>query len=602
MSKYSDLVRVLDSLRMEAPSEFPIYNPDSDNLQAVEQARSRAYIHLFLKAKFGLLSFEEREHFVTDGSADGGIDAYYIDREHKSVFFIQSKFRNTDSNFEEKTITYSELLSMDVARITQGHDCDEHGEKYNEKIQSLLVDLQSIDNLGRYSFIVILLANIQDRAKENLDRLIGQFPSEIYTFERVYNEVLFPVVSGTFYDPKELKIVLNISKDSAGHRIQYYPETEYGECTVNACFVPTIEIARTLYKYKNAILKFNPRSFLEMQGGSINSKIARSIIAKNTNEFALFNNGITMLSDETEYSDRVGKRNTAELHLSNPQIINGDQTAFTLSRLYEDAIKNNTLDIFEGKEVLLKVISFNDGEAILSEDQKAKKLALIEQISVATNQQSPVSEADRRANDRVQVELQKKIFDDFGLYYERKRGEFADGIYSGYISRTSIIDREDFLRCRVAIDNPIAARRTGASLLFEKDYFDSLLPSSDEYRKYVYAYIVFRKMDGKVLERANIKQYAKYAIVYVSCSRFSEDLELMEYDTVAHRVLQDIMTKWGQFEQFAMKIPENQQYYFKEQDSDNLTTQVDANWQGYYKGRTLLSDLNSFWKIGLGRF
>ena len=137
MSKYSDLVRVLDSLRMEAPSEFPIYNPDSDNLQAVEQARSRAYIHLFLKAKFGLLSFEEREHFVTDGSADGGIDAYYIDREHKSVFFIQSKFRNTDSNFEEKTITYSELLSMDVARITQGHDCDEHGEKYNPKFRRI---------------------------------------------------------------------------------------------------------------------------------------------------------------------------------------------------------------------------------------------------------------------------------------------------------------------------------------------------------------------------------------------------------------------------------------------------------------------------------
>lgn len=597
MSKYSDLVRVLDSLRMEAPSEFPIYNPANDNLQAVEQARSRAYIHLFLKAKFGLLAFEEREHFVTDGSADGGIDAYYIDREHKRIFFIQSKFRNTDSNFEEKTITYSELLSMDVARITQGYDCDEHGEKYNEKIQSLLVDIQSIDNLGRYSFIVILLANIQDKVKDKLDHLIGQFPSEIYTFERVYDEVLFPVVSGTFYDPKELKIVLNISKDSAGHRIQYYPETEYGECTVNACFVPTIEIAKTIFKYKNAILKYNPRSYLDLQTGSVNERIAESITRVKSNEFALFNNGITMLSDETEYSDRVGRRNTAELLLSNPQIINGGQTAYTLSRLYENALLTGDLSIFDGKEVLLKVISFNDEEQDDCGSRNPLKLRLIEQISVATNQQSPVSEADRRANDKVQIDLQKRIFDTFGLYYERKRGEFADGISSGYILRNQLIDREEFLRCRLAIDNPIAARRTGASLLFEKHYFDRLLPTANDCNKYVFAYKVFKMMEGKVLLQANVKFYAKYAIVYVASSRFREDIPCSDYDEVALNCVHDLLSRWAAFEQYAINVEVNQQFYFKEQDAKNDMKQIDANWQGYYKGRTLQIDLNTYFSL-----
>lgn len=597
MSKYLDLVNILDTICDEAGDEMAIYHPRMHDEPAIEQARSRAYIHLFLKAKFGLLSFEEREHFITDGSMDGGIDAYFIDKEHRIVYFIQSKFRNTDTNFEGKTITYGELLSMDVARITEGEVSDEMGRQYNDKILQLHAEMQNIDNLGRYHYVVILLANLQDKAKDKITRLIGHFDSEVYNYERVYREILFPIVSGCFYDPKELKIVLNISKESAGHRIQYYPETEYGECTVNACYVPTIEIAKTLYKYKNAILKYNPRSFLEMQGGSINNKIAKSITEKSTNEFALFNNGITMLSDETEYSDRVGKRNTAELHLSNPQIINGGQTAFTLSRLYEDALKNGSLEVFEGKEVLLKVISFNDGDSSLSHDQRAKKLALIEQISVATNQQSPVSEADRRANDRVQVELQQKIFEDFALYYERKRGEFADGIANGYISREKIIDREEFLRCRLAIENPIAARRTGASLLFEKGYFDILLPSSDDYRKYVYAYKVFKQMDGRALARAEIKQYAKYAIVYVACFRFSDSFDPINYNSIANGVLVDIMAKWNAFEQYAMNVPENQQYYFKEQGRNNSTTQVDANWQGYYKGRTLLTDLNSFWEL-----
>ena len=97
------------------------------------------------------------------------------------------------------------------------------------------------------------------------------------------------------------------------------------------------------------------------------------------------------------------------------------------------------------------------------------KLKLIEEISIATNQQSPVNEADRRANVKVQIELQKHIFQDFGLFYERKRGEFGDGIRAGYINRQNIIDREQFLRICLAIKNdPVKARSGTAHLLFEK--------------------------------------------------------------------------------------------------------------------------------------
>lgn len=594
MSKYQDLVRVLDLLCDEAPDSIPFYHPDKSDIPNVEQARSHAYIHLFLKSKFGLLSFDEREKYITDGSADGGIDAYYIDREHRRIYLIQSKFRNSDSNFEGKAISYSELLAMDVDRITKGERSNEVGELYNSSILSMLDELQGIDDLGRYNYVVIILANIQDKAKNKLARLIGSFESEIYDHERVYEQILFPIVTGTFYDPKELKIVLNISKDSAGHRIQYYPDTEFGECTVNACYVPTIEIAKTLYKYKNAILKFNPRSYLELKRGSVNVEIAKSITTKTTNEFALFNNGITMLSDETEYSDRVGRKNAAELHLSNPQIINGGQTAYTLSRLYEDAKINGNLSIFDGKEVLLKVISFNDGEQNLNETQIAGKLRLIEQISVATNQQSPVSEADRRANDKVQVELQQKIFADFGLYYERKRGEFSDGLQKGYILPDQIIDREEFLRCRIAIDNPISARRAGARILFSKGWFDTLFVTSDDYRKCVFAYSVFGKMSREFLDMEGVKQYAKYAVVYVCCKMFNENISVDEYDAQANECVLKVLKQWADFEKYAMSISANQRFYFMEKSDDGVTKQVDANWQGYYKGRTLTADLDSF--------
>ncbi len=81
---------------------------------------------------------------------------------------------------------------------------------------------------------------------------------------------------------------------------------------------------------------------------------------------------------------------------------------------------------------------------------------MIEDNSKATNQQSPVTEADRRANDKVQIELQEKIYEEFGLYYERKRGEFGDGLHHGYITRDEIIDRELFLKVCLAAQWHIA--------------------------------------------------------------------------------------------------------------------------------------------------
>lgn len=96
-------------------------------------------------------------------------------------------------------------------------------------------------------------------------------------------------------------------------------------------------------------------------------------------------NGITMLSDETVYSDKVGKKNKAEIIVLNPQIINGGQTAYTLSILYGQ--NKDNLDIFNNKEVLLKIISFNMDDT--GNSFNTNKLKLIEEISIATNPANP---------------------------------------------------------------------------------------------------------------------------------------------------------------------------------------------------------------------
>lgn len=597
-NKYNDLLKIVDQLRLEAPKAYKRYHPTDDQIEVLNNARARAFIHLFLKVKFGFTEFNERENYITDDAYDGGIDAYYIDEENKKLYFIQSKFRNTDFNFENKDISVEELLSMDIDRIIEGEIKDDKGNKYNDKIVSFQRKLQSISDLPRYKYEIILLANVKDSLKPKLNKLTGGYVVDIYNFERVYCELVFPLVSGSFFQIKELKITINCDRNSAGHRIQYYPITRYAECTVNALFVPTEEIARILHKYKNSILRFNPRSYLDLVSGSVNEKISKTITDLNTNEFALFNNGITMLSDDTVYSDKVGKKNKAEILITNPQIINGGQTAYTLSILYEKLLKEGGLNFFENKEVLLKIISFNSDDSN-EEKFQINKLKLIEEISVATNQQSAVLEADRRANDRVQVELQEKIYQDFGLFYERKRGEFGDGIKNNYIDREKIINRELFLRvCLACRNNPKSARSGNINNFFMKDAFDEILPNSDNYRKYIYALKAFNYIPKVAPKNSNSKDLARYAITSVTVAKFDENLQPEEFDEAVMDKVREIVDEWKHFEDYVRLDEDNKKYYFNEMfDKETGDKMIETDWAGYYKGRTLHRDLKNYFKI-----
>lgn len=594
MSKYKDLVNIIDKIREEAPPANKRYKPNNGNAEEIGQARARAFIHLFLKVKFGLIDFTEREKLITDDTDDGGIDGYFIDKENKKLYFIQSKFRATENNFENKEITLEEILSMDVERISEGETYYESGTKYNGKIQNLIKELQEISDIPKYEFKIIILANVKDSLQTKINKIVGGFKADIYNYERSYNELVFPLVSGTYYNISELKITINLDSVNTGHRIDYNVKTNLDEVNVNAFFVPTLEIAKIVSKYKNSILKYNPRSYLDLAAGSVNADIAKSIRQISTNEFALFNNGITMLSDNTKHSDKVGKKNKAEVMVTNPQIINGGQTAYTLSRIYDDCITQNTsLDIFNEKEVLLKIITFSED----SENSTLNRLTLIEDISKATNQQSPVTEADRRANDKVQIELQEKIFQEFGLYYERKRGEFGDGLHHGYISRNEIIDRDLFLKVCLAAQNKPNESNQGQLKLFSLSKFNSILPDSNSYRKNMFAYFAYMRIPQ--LKNPNVGyavSLGRFAVTAIIAKKYSSQIKTEEFDNVITKEINSVFTNWTAFQSFVRNEPNNKKYFREVFDKVTGKKIVEANWSGYFKGSTLVHDLGTFFK------
>lgn len=593
--KYDTLLKILDKIREEAPEEYKSYKIENTTKEdPLNIARSKAFIHLFLKVKCGITNFKDRHSCITEGTQDGGIDAYYIDSENKKLFLIQSKFRTTEDNFTSKTQSADDLVKIEVNRILKGEGKDTRGNEYNSKIKEFQKLWSEIGDQASYDYKIIILGNVKNYTDEQIKRLIDFSKYEIFDFERTYNELVFPLCSGTYYDPKEITITINLYNKEQS-TLKQSIITQNGEYDVRITFVPTEEIAKVTLKYKNSLLKYNPRNYLTLSRNKVNKSIKDSIVNNNTNDFAIFNNGITILAEKFYLSETTGKKFRGQLILTNPQIINGGQTAYTLSKIYEE--NQHNLSVFENKEVMFKII-------IPRIEEEDPNIQFIEKISNATNKQTNVDEADRRSNAYNQVKIQNSIFEEYGYFYERKRGEFFNGEENNYIDKKNIIDRYDFLRAYHAFKgNPSGARQKSSEVLFRLENFNKILDSPANYKKMFFSWQLL-EMLHEIESREHIKEwkdfedfkdyrygfslrYGKMAIVAAVGVLGVDESKLDKNNIIQHakEKLHKILSNWDSFENSIKSKSENSDYFAPDPDFDN-----------YYKGKTLNQDIAEFFK------
>lgn len=585
--KFSLLVKVLDNLANEAPASYKTYHPEQADDNGLIKSRSLALIHLLLKVKFGLTDFLSRHEHITDGPQDGGIDAYFIDQENKIVYFIQSKFRSNSQSFQQKSMSADDLIRMEITKIIKGESKDSNGIEFNSKIISFQIKHRSIRDIAKYEYRVLFLGRVSQLNDDQIRRLIDNCEYEIIDYDKAYSTLIFPLTTGTFFDPDEITIRLELNqKDSP--KLKQSINTDFGDYSVTVIFAPVKEIGRVTSKYKNALLKFNPRNYLSLKNNPVNSSIRSSIIDQEKNNFALLNNGITILSDNVNITESTGRQNEGQLIIYKPQIINGGQTAYTLSEIYEE-YEDQPDEPLKGKEVLLKIITplFDPNEI----DTDFVKL-----ISNATNKQNEVSEADRRSNHEIQIFLQEKYFEEFGYFYERKTGEFHDGIKQGFITKTKVIDRLDFIKAYKAyLGEPATARRSSEKTLFKEEKFYEILHNSDKYYEMFFAYLIFRELENieenysqkvdTISEYGYSLMYGKWAVI--ASIGITNPVIQSDYESILSQV-QDLVTSrlsdWNKFDEFVKEKRSNTKYFME----------GNPNYELFYKVNLLDEDVKEF--------
>jgi hypothetical protein len=193
-------------------------------------------------------------------------------------------------------------------------------------------------------------------------------------------------------------------------------------------------------------------------------------------KFFYYNNGITIICDEAEKKSRQGKD---ILQVSNPQIINGQQTTRTLAAHAGEAAKAS---------VLVKVIHVprnKDGHSNGFE-------VLVSRIVAGTNWQNKITASDLMSNDRIQIELERS-FRKLDYLYIRKRQSKGEARRSAPSKHYRPVRKEEIAQAVAACELDPAVGRGGREPLFEEDLYSKVFPNTDPHF-YLLRYRLFREV------------------------------------------------------------------------------------------------------------
>jgi len=236
----------------------------------------------------------------------------------------------------------------------------------------------------------------------------------------------------------------------------------------------------------------NIRGFL---GDTAINEGMRNTLRQSPEYFWYFNNGVTIVCDSAR---KTAEKGHAILRVTNPQIINGQQTT-------------RTLNIAPSKKasVLVRVISIPRSRTRNQADFEG----LVSNIVAATNWQNAILPSDLRANDTRQVSLQRDLAK-LQYHYLRKRQTKQEARRALGNLSFFWIKKDELAQLAAACEFDPVVVRSGKEGLFKLPWYDRIFDGRSV-REYLNMYWIGRvvKYQGAGQpDRAYAKWHAMHAI------------------------------------------------------------------------------------------
>lgn len=403
---------------------------------------------------------------VSGGARDKGIDALLIDDDFKTVFIVQGKYHGTIGTKSEKradVVSFADVI----------HHLAEPDEKvfanYLESVEPLVKKQLKVarerihDRDYKVRMYFVTLAKVSEATQKDAQELTRKSDCDEVTFEVIHAKRLMLIfkdyLDGVAPPIPTLELEMESSPNVAVNSVsQRYDHSNNIESWV---FSMSGDKIAELFSFSGIrLFARNIRGFLG-ESTAINKGMVKTLELE-PDRFFYYNNGITLLCDEAIKKSHKGKD---ILQVSNPQVINGQQTTRTLA---------NHITLAKKASVLVKVIQVSRDE---NKPQDTFD-SLVSRIVAGTNWQNSIRPSDLMANDRVQIELERALRK-LGYGYLRKRQKKSEARAIFGAKHYRWIKKEEFAQIVAACNLGPVIARTKREALFEEALYPKVFPSSD---------------------------------------------------------------------------------------------------------------------------
>lgn len=421
---------------------------------------------------------EEAAKSVVGGSNDKGIDALLIDDAMRCVVVVQSKYRQSLGEVSEKR---NDIVSLaEIAGQLSNKD-EAKFSQFVASTHSLAADKlrkardKVLSDDYRVWLYFVTLGNVSDRIREDAQSNVQNVPcnvsleiidaSRAVTLLRDYLDGVAPPIPALDLEMESSSTVRvnNIAQRyDSQNKIESWVFSMRGDAVVD------------LYRFAGIrLFARNVRGFLGAST-AINSGMVKTLRSE-PDRFIYYNNGITILCDTATRQSQQGKD---LLHVSNPQVINWQQTTRTLAA---------HPDLAARASVLVKVIQ------VENRSHNGRTFdSLLSRIVTGTNWQNAIRVSDLRANDRVQVELERAMRK-AGYAYIRKRQSKKETKAAIGSKLYVCITKEEIAQTVAACELQPYIARAAKEKLFEDPIYDRIFRTTDPYF-YLSQYCLMREV------------------------------------------------------------------------------------------------------------
>ena len=314
---------------------------------------------------------------VVDDFDDNGLDAIHYEATSKTLYLVQTKFREREQFDEGDAIRFrcgaDLLLGQRYDRFNANVQCrkDELDDAFDEAERIQLV----VAYIGT-GFSAHANAALKELTEDEDHHEVGRLQPDIaeYGPDKVQADLLAEQSVGVVND----SLVLSKWQHIGGHR-----DTHIGVALVS-------DLVALHKKHKKALYERNIRYFLGSRESDVNKSI-QDTLRTAPDEFFYLNNGVTALADLVEAPQ--GTKANKRLRLRGLSVINGAQT---ISSAAEFVAQNPLCDISNAKVLVTIIKADSEGKFGRS-------------VTRARNHQNPVSTGNFASLDPRQEELRREL-------------------------------------------------------------------------------------------------------------------------------------------------------------------------------------------------